>query len=118
MQLLIVAPLAIGLLVIITWLALSKESAPPVRRAATAALVLIALSVIMSLVLIVNKPAAIIGPFIADPGSIPVEPEAEGSFSIIVFAILLLAFLALIIFLALRREQRETGSETPAKHSH
>jgi hypothetical protein len=99
-------PPALIFLGLITWLALSPRSSPRVRRAAAAALALTGLAVILGLILIFgSSPAAGTR---SGPGAPSPEPPASvvsPSPGIIVFSVLRLGFLALIIFLALRKER-------------
>ncbi|GHV66248.1 hypothetical protein AGMMS49928_00470 [Spirochaetia bacterium] len=115
MLLFIIIPLSVILLGVIAWLAISENSSRAVRRVALFALTAIVLSVILSIIVIFlffGEPAAVVGPGIGDEIIQPVKPVNDRSFSIIIFMVLLLAFLALILFLALRREKKTIGQMT------
>jgi amino acid transporter len=103
------SPLAVIFLGVIVFFAISKKTEPRLRLAAICALGVIALAVVVCLILV-----------FAGSGSIPVEPE-PGDFlndspkpkggtlpwGIIIFTIILLGFLGLVIYLALKEQKQQ-----------
>jgi cytochrome bd-type quinol oxidase subunit 1 len=112
----VVIPVALVLLGLIAWIALSKKSSPAIRRTAVGALILIGLSVILSLILIFSGPKTAV---VSGPGTYSSEPAVPAnppSYSIVFFLAFLLSLLTLIIFFALRKEKktgRTKASEGP-----
>jgi hypothetical protein len=97
--------LAAGAILPAAWFALSKNSPVFLRRAAMIALALIALSALVSAILIFGGPVALVGPAVKET---PVEPPgpAVGAFDLVIFAVVLLASIGVIILVALREQAR------------
>ncbi|MDR1986921.1 MAG: hypothetical protein LBP88_08135 [Treponema sp.] len=102
---------SVGLFILIVYFALSKQSSLLIKRTAVIALILIGIAVAVSLYLIFSEPAVILGPRV--PAEIPLEKpvpvKAVRAIPIAAGAILLLLFIALIVYIALRDQRRKGG---------
>lgn len=92
---------------LILYFALSKKSGPLIKKAALVTLIILALSVIISLLLIFNQPAEVSpGVFVESVPDTPIRSNNTNIVALIVFILLFLFFLGVIILTTLR-ERRE-----------
>jgi predicted membrane channel-forming protein YqfA (hemolysin III family) len=108
--------LSIGLLGVIAFLALSKKSEKLIKKLALIALIVIGLSIIASaaIVIIFDKPPEEPIEF-QIPGLMapqPKTPDSSNSMMILIFAIVLVLFLGMIIYLSLKEQKKKN---IPAK---
>ena len=115
---LIIVPL--GLFVLIVYFAVSKKSNLLIRWSAIMALIIIGISMIVCLFIIFGEPAAVVvkGPTIKIISEEEVIPVAEGDFiPLLVFGIILILFIAVIIYLALREQYRHKKKKEDPKNT-
>ncbi|MDR2486258.1 MAG: hypothetical protein LBD55_12820 [Treponema sp.] len=116
---LIIVP--IGLFVLIVYFAVSKKSNLLIRWSAIMALIIIGISMIVCLFIIFGEPAAVVvkGPAIKIISEEEeVTPVAGGNFiPLLVFGIILLLFIAVIIYLALQEQYRHKKKKEGSKNT-
>ncbi|MDR2304662.1 MAG: hypothetical protein LBE10_08760 [Treponema sp.] len=102
-------PLALIFLGVIVFFAVSKKTEPRLRLAAIIALGIIALAVIVCLILVFSGSSSI--PVEPEPGDfLDNSPKQKGGglpWIIIIFTFILLGFLGLVIYLALKEQNRQ-----------
>jgi amino acid transporter len=115
---LLIIPL--GLFGLIVYFAVSKQSGLLIRWAAIIALILIGLSVVVCLFILFSEPNAVVveGPnidFTPDREVIPVKKS--NPLPMLVFAGILLLFIALVVYLGLREQHRKNEAVKKAETS-
>jgi cytochrome bd-type quinol oxidase subunit 1 len=98
--------LPVPFLVLISYFALSRKSTPLIKRAALIALILVGLAVLASLLVVFGEPVSKAGPIPAAVSVEPAVPQKSNIGAIVAFAVSLLLFLVLIVFLSLREHRR------------
>ena len=104
---LIIVP--IGLFALIVYFAVSKKSSLFIRWTAIMALIIIGISVIVCLFIIFGEPAAVVvkGPVVnVIPEEEVIAIKKGDPLPLFIFAIILLLFIALIVYIALREQYR------------
>jgi cytochrome bd-type quinol oxidase subunit 1 len=101
--------LSVGLLLLIIYFALSKKSSRGVKNVAIVALIIVALSVLVSVVImfIFRQPVAVIG---NEPIREVIEEEVmvvkDNSFMMLIVAVFFLLLLGVIVYFALKEQKR------------
>jgi NADH:ubiquinone oxidoreductase subunit 6 (subunit J) len=109
--------LPIPLLLLISYFALSRHSSPMIKRTALAALILVGLSVLVSLIVVISESSGKAGVIVADIPAEPVAAQTTNIIATVVFGIFMLFFLALIVFLTLQEQRRNVKKEERPKFS-
>jgi formate hydrogenlyase subunit 3/multisubunit Na+/H+ antiporter MnhD subunit len=101
-----VIPLCVIPPAVIVYFFLSKKSDPPVKRAALIALILLVLSLGVSALFILDRPQGEPGFAAGDIPVEPLEPPATDFRMILTITLVVLFFIALIVYMAWRDARR------------
>jgi membrane associated rhomboid family serine protease len=98
--------LPVPFLALICYFALSRKSTPLIKRTALIALGVVGLAVLASLFVVFGEPFSKAGPIPAAVSSEAAAPQKSNIGAIVAFAVSLLLFLVLTVFLSAREHRR------------